>query len=275
MRDDGVRIGQTALVLMPLLLAPLGQASAAELATSVAPPAGPAYVSLIIDDLGNSLAEGRRVLRLPGPVAVAILPHTAHSRELATDFQRANRDVLLHLPMQPQAQEAVTAGPGMLELGMSPHELAHMLEYDLSTVPSAIGVNNHMGSLLTQQREPMRHVMRSLRKRGLLFVDSLTTPASVAAHVAREHHVPTLVRDVFIDNEREPAAIEQQLRTLVRTARSRGYALGIGHPYPETLEVLERWLPTLAQANVELVPLATLLAAERNGRSVWRASLSR
>ena len=275
MREDGIRIGQTALLVMPLLLAIPGQASAAEPATRAAPPAGPAYVGLIIDDLGNSLAEGRRVLRLPGPVVAAILPHTAYSRELATAFRDANREVLLHLPMQPREQEAVTAGPGMLELAMSPHELAHMIEYDLSTVPSAIGVNNHMGSLFTQQREAMSHVMRSLRRHGLLFVDSLTTPASVAAHVARAHQVPTLVRDVFIDNEREPRAIEQQLRTLVRTARSRGYALGIGHPYPETLEALERWLPTLAQANVELVPLATLLAVERNGRSVWRASLSR
>ena len=275
MCDDGVRIGRTALVLMPLLFSAPAPVSAFEPATATEAAAGRVYVSLIIDDLGNSLAEGRRVLRLPGPVAAAILPHTAHSRELAAAFQHANREVLLHLPMQPLEQETVTPGPGTLERGMSPHELAHMLEYDLSTVPNAIGVNNHMGSLLTQQREPMGHVMQSLRKRGLLFVDSLTTPASVAAHVAREHHVPTLVRDVFIDNEREPGAIEQQLRTLLRMARARGFALGIGHPYPGTLEVLERWLPTLAQTNVELVPLSTLLAAERNGQSLWRASLSR
>jgi polysaccharide deacetylase 2 family uncharacterized protein YibQ len=274
MRNDGVRIGRMALVLTPLLLsAPLHAASEHEAATKA--PVGRAYVGLIIDDLGNSLAEGRRVLRLAGPIAAAILPHTAHSRELATAFQRADREVLLHLPMQPKEGEAVTPGPGTLEIGMSAHELAHMLEYDLSTVPHAIGVNNHMGSLLTQKREPMRHVMQSLRKRGLLFVDSLTTPDSVAAQVAREHQVPTLVRHVFIDNDREPRAIAQQLHALVQAARSRGYALGIGHPYPETLEALERWLPTLAQANIELVPLSALLAAERNGTPLWRASLSR
>jgi polysaccharide deacetylase 2 family uncharacterized protein YibQ len=275
MQDDGVRIGLTALVLTPLLFSAPVHAAASAQVTNDGAPVDRAYVGLIIDDLGNSLPEGQRVLRLPGPVAAAILPHTTHSRELALAFQRADREVLLHLPMQPKEHETATPGPGTLELGMSPHELAHMLEYDLSTVPHAIGVNNHMGSLLTEKREPMRHVMQSLRKRGLLFVDSLTTPDSVAAQVAREHQVPTLVRHVFIDNEREPRAIEQQLRALVQAARSRGYALGIGHPYPETLEALERWLPTLAQANIEIVPLSTLLAAERNGTPLWRASLSR
>ncbi len=275
MQRSGATRGLTTSLLAALLL-PVLAGAAGDAPTAHASGAR-AHLGLIIDDLGNSLADGQRVLRLPGPVAGAILPHTTYSRALAQALRSAGKEVLLHLPMQPQAQEpeALTPGPGMLERGMSAHELAHMLEYNLATVPQAVGINNHMGSLLTQEPEPMHHLMRALRQRGLFFVDSLTTPASVAARVAREHRVPALVREVFLDNARDAAAIDRQLAALVTAARRNGHALGIGHPYPETLAALERWLPGLARHDIELVPLSTLLTRNHQGAAPWHASLSR
>jgi hypothetical protein len=275
MPGGGARFGVTALVLASLLAAVPDAAVAASSNPAGRAVSGRPYVGLIIDDLGNSLSEGERVLRLPGNVAAAILPHTAHSRALARAFRAAHREVLLHLPMQPLEGEAVAPGPGTLEVGMSTHELAHMLDYNLATVPHAIGVNNHMGSLLTQHAEAMRTLMQELRERRLFFVDSMTTPQSVAATVARSHRVPTLVRHVFLDNDREPRSIERQIDALIGLAHSRGHALGIGHPYPETLAALERRLPELARQGVELVPLASLLTLDDNGRSRWHASWSR
>ncbi len=218
-----------------------------------------AYIAIIIDDLGNSLREGRRAIRLPGPVAGAILPHTAHSRHLAQEAYARNKEVLLHLPME--SLDQVEPGPGVLDSAMPKRELEITLEYDLETVPHAVGVNNHMGSLLTQQPRAMRFLMQAISRRGnLFFIDSLTSPDSQAARTASEYGVPALARNVFLDNERTPDAIEQRLEELVSIARRKGSALAIGHPYAETLEVLERWLPTLPDKNIQLVPLSVMLA---------------
>ena len=134
------------------------------------------------------------------------------------------------------------------------------LAYDLQTVPHAVGVSNHMGSLLTQQREPMRLLMKAIADRGdLFFVDSRTTADSAAGNIAQELSLPHLVRNIFLDNVREVEAINRQFDKLVAIARDHGSALAIGHPYPETLEVLEHRLPDLASSGIELVPLSKLL----------------
>jgi hypothetical protein len=236
------------------------------------PRARTATLAILIDDLGVNLAEGRRVLRLPGPVACAILPHQPYSRRLAEEARSGHKEVLLHLPME--SQEVRETGPGGIDAAMPALEIRVALDYDLETVPHAAGVNNHMGSRLTGQREPMQRLMRAVRSRGnLFFVDSRTTPASVAAEAARAEGIPTLARDVFLDNEREERAIERQFDELVQLARARGVALAIGHPYAETLAVLERRLPQLRAAGVELVPLANLLPPARQpDKLAWPSS---
>jgi polysaccharide deacetylase 2 family uncharacterized protein YibQ len=240
-----------------------------------AAPAGTATLAILIDDLGVNLTEGQRVLRLPGPVACAILPHQHYSRRLAEEARASHKEVLLHLPME--SEEAHETGPGRIDATMPLLEMRAALDYGLETVPHAIGINNHMGSLLTRQREPMQRLMRAIRQRGhLFFVDSRTTPASVAAEAARAEGIPMIARDVFLDNDRDERAIEKQFDEIVRIARSRGTALAIGHPYPETLAVLERRLPQLRAAGVELAPVAGLLSpAHRAVKPAWPSFSSR
>lgn len=227
--------------------------SRAALASVQSPP----RIAIVIDDLGINLHDGRRALRLPGPVATAVLPHQSHSRTLALESRSSGKEVLLHLPMP--GGNGNDAGAGMIEPDMPPGELRAMLDFNLETVPNVLGVNNHMGSELTQLPEPMRRVMHDLSRRKLFFLDSMTSPKSVAAREARAAGLPTLVRDVFLDNDRNPAAIEREFDRLLALARRRGTAIAIGHPYPETLAVLERRLPLLRTAGIELVPLSALL----------------
>jgi polysaccharide deacetylase 2 family uncharacterized protein YibQ len=121
----------------------------------------------------------------------------------------------------------------------------------------------------------MDWLMHELRDRRMFFVDSRTTPDSVAAAIARQSGVPALERDVFLDADPHPAAIAAQLARLEHLARRRGYALGIGHPHATTLSVLERWLPELAARGIRVVPLTTRLAETQSEAKPWRASWSR
>jgi polysaccharide deacetylase 2 family uncharacterized protein YibQ len=64
---------------------------------------------------------------------------------------------------------------------------------------------------------------------------------------------------VFLDDDQSPAKIEEMLAQLERIARTRGYAVGIGHPHPATIAELQRWLPTLAQRGFALVPISAIV----------------
>jgi len=218
-----------------------------------------AYISIIIDDLGYSWKEARRVTRLPGPVACAILPHTRFGKKIARLARQQGKEVLLHLPME-SSQKDKDAGPGKLDSTMSDLEIRITIDYGLETVPDATGINNHMGSLLTQSHEYMDRLMRVIqKKKGFFFVDSLTSPRSVAAQAARNHGLPHLVRDIFLDNTRDEQFIEKQFDRLLQLAHQRKHVLAIGHPYPETIAVLERRLPVLGKHGIKLTSLSSML----------------
>ncbi|HHH39087.1 MAG TPA: divergent polysaccharide deacetylase family protein [Sedimenticola sp.] len=229
---------------------------------------GRPVVSLIIDDMGNDRALGEAAVSLGRDVTYAFLPHTPHARRLAERAYAAGSEVLLHLPMEPLAGGG--AGPGSLSRWMSRERFLRTLEADLAAVPHAIGLNNHMGSLLTRDRLAMEWLMARVRERQLLFVDSRTTSETVAEATAQEYGIPHTRRNLFLDNDRDPRAIERQFASLLQLAAARGSAVAIGHPYPETIAVLRRLLPGLAARGVELVPVSRLV--ELQGRNApWHA----
>lgn len=219
---------------------------------------GTAYIAIIIDDLGHDLRNGKRALSLAGPVSFAVLPHTKYGRRLASSAHRKNKEVLLHQPMQSIGHE--DPGPGKLVSGMSDLEITLTLENNLKTVPFAIGINNHMGSLLTQQSREMAAVMVTLQKHGkLFFVDSLTTPKSVATDMATLFKIPYVSRNIFLDSDRNSKFINNQFDKLLKIAKKRGVGLAIGHPYNETLVMLENRLPSLTARGIELISVSELL----------------
>jgi polysaccharide deacetylase 2 family uncharacterized protein YibQ len=230
--------------------------SGAALAAPAQP--GKAYLSLIIDDLGQSPARDARTLALPGPVTMAIMPDTPHATDFARQAHRAGKTVILHMPMDP------ATGPYAWHPGTPLPELARRLDAALAKVPYAAGINNHMGSRMTSQAEPMAWLMGELQRRQLFFVDSRTSAATVAAARAQAVDLAHVSRDVFLDDVRTPEAIAGQLQQGVALARKQGSAVLIGHPYPQTLEVLEREMPRLRRQGIEMITLRQMIAERSN-----------
>jgi len=226
-------------------------------------------IALIIDDLGNQKSAGERALALPGPVTYAFLPHTPFAWRQASRAHAIKRQVMLHLPME--SDEGNRLGAGALTLTMGRKAFLHTLGDDLDSVPYVEGINNHMGSLLTRDPTAMRWLMASIRETGLFFIDSRTTRRTVAAKVAKRNLIPTASRNVFLDNRPERRAILSQLDKLIEMARQQGKAIGIGHPYPQTLSVLEQEIPRLTEKGIELVPVSKLID---RGNILWHASSS-
>ena len=216
-------------------------------------------IAIIIDDLGYRLDAGHRAIELPGPVAYAILPGTPRGRALAETAHRSGKEVLLHLPLE-AVEHHGPPEPSGITLDMSRSAFQEAFAAAIESVPFAIGVSSHRGSLLTRHPGHMRWLMEEIRARdGLFFVDSFTTHASVALQMASEAGVVAAKRDVFLDNDRSAGALAREFGQLMRLAKKRGAAVGIGHPYPETLEFLERKLRTLDAEGIALVPVSELL----------------
>ncbi|MGE0482862.1 MAG: divergent polysaccharide deacetylase family protein [Gammaproteobacteria bacterium] len=225
----------------------------------------PPPVALIVDDLGYQPRRDHEIAALDAVESFAILPFTPLARELAERLHSAGKEVLLHLPMEAVSQNELL-GPGALREAMDRPTFVATVRAALDALPYLDGVNNHMGSRLTSDAERMDWLMAALAEArpGLLFVDSRTTAHSAARNAARAAAVPYLARDVFLDNRRTAAAINARLEELVRHAELRGDAIGIAHPYPETIAVLRTRLPM--PGRIRIVPLETL-RAERECRT--------
>lgn len=221
-------------------------------------PTSTPTLALVIDDLGQNPARDQRVLALPGPVALAILPDTRHATRLSQRAHAAGKTVMLHLPMAP-AGGAYAWRP---ELPLS--ELQRRLDNALQAVPHASGLNNHMGSQMTDQPQAMAMLMTTLQQRHLFFLDSRTNPRTLAAAAAQHVGLASLSRDVFLDDDPSPAAVARQFAAAIELARKQGSVVLIGHPHSATLEVLERELPRLGEQGIVWIDIGQMIAARGN-----------
>ncbi len=235
-----------------------------------------ALISIVIDDIGYRLHEDLRAIGLPGQVAFAIMPHSPHAGQMSALANELGKDVLLHLPMQATSDDKNRfLGPGALTLQMTHGEFIQVLDSSLQSVPHASGVNNHMGSLLTRHPGHMAWLMESLKSRNKFYLDSVTSNRSVATNVAREMALPHLRRDIFLDNVQNDEKIEVQFNKLISIARRKGFAVAIGHPYPETMSVLSRKLLLLDKYGVKLISPREMLARKKTKIPLQKLSMQK
>ena len=215
-------------------------------------------IAIIIDDLGDKLSWGKKVVALPGKVTLSFLPHAPHSNTLANRAHALGKEVMLHLPM-----ETVTGkylGPGGLTLHMTEEELKTTTRKALDSIPHVKGINNHMGSLLTRHPGSMGWLMQVIKKQEkLYFIDSRTTAHSIAGKIAAENGLPTALRDVFLDDVRDKSSIRKEFKKLLRLARKNGSAIGIGHPRRETIEVLKKEISKLDSKGIRLISASKII----------------
>jgi len=211
-----------------------------------------AKLAIILDDLGYDRAAADTLLALPFPLTVAVIPHLPLSTEVAEEAFRRGDQVLLHLPMQ---SELNSGKPEEIELhvGMTTTQVSEAVEGMLDSVPHAVGVNNHQGSRATADVALMQALMPALRQRGLFFIDSRTTAATVAYDIAERDGVRAASRKVFLDDTSTRDAILAQLDLAARDAQRDGSAIAIGHPHPATIAALREGIPRLESRGVHLV----------------------
>jgi hypothetical protein len=232
-------------------------------AVPVAATGAQPMIAVVLDDLGLNRAGTNRAIALPAPLTLAFMTYAEGLPRMAARARRAGHELMLHMPMAPR-DPTYNPGPNVLRAELAPAELARRLDWGLGRFEGFVGVNNHMGSRFTASRAGMAPVMAALRARGLLFLDSMTSSASVGVGMAKRAGVPYAARDVFLDNEwNDRAAIARQFAHLEAVARRRGSAIGIGHPHRATLDVLVRWLPEARARGFAIVPVSAIVQHRR------------
>ena len=220
-------------------------------------PKGP-RIAIVIDDMGVNKPQTAAAIGLPSPITFAFLPYAQDVAGQAAKARAAGHELIVHMPMQPQG--AADPGPGALNPALPVAENVKRLKHNLEAFGAYVGINNHMGSRATEDTPLMTAVMAELKARGLMFLDSRTTAKSVGSKTAISAGIPNAQRDVFLDHEIDERKIAVQLDRLEAIARRHGAAIAIGHPHPETLRVLNRWLPAAQARGIVFVPLTALVA---------------
>jgi len=220
---------------------------------------GAPKIAIIIDDVGFDVDLARSFLELKPPLTLSVLPTAPHAQGIAREAVARGTEVLLHLPMEPKESNGEGPGAGALLAKMGEEEFVETLNGHLSRIPGIKGVNNHMGSLLTEKEDKMVLLFREMKKRHLFFVDSRTTPQTVASRVAAELRVPVASRSVFLDHELSQEAMKVQWERLLALAREQGVAVGIAHPHRETLVFLREHLRAL-KSEARLVRVADIVS---------------
>lgn len=224
-------------------------------------PSGSPRMAIIIDDIGYKKAEALELMRLDAALTFAVLPGGPYSRDLASQAARRRREVLLHLPLEPDTDLEGVFPEDILKVDLPKAELKARLRDALTQVPQAVGVNNHMGSRFTQDPEAMRTLLTELADRELFFVDSRTTPDTVGVEVARNLGLASAQRDIFLDDDQQYETTINQLEAARRLALERGHVVVIGHPYESTVQALRDTLPRLQAEGIEIVGVSDLVTA--------------
>ena len=216
-------------------------------------------IAIVIDDLGSKDKISQELLRWNLPITFAILPFTPFSRRLAGEAHRKGKEVILHLPMEPQGYPQIRPGEGVLLREMDRARLLRQLSKDIEAIPYITGVSSHMGSRFMEDPEKIRIVFSELKRRGLFFLDSRPTAQTVGLQVARSVGLKAMERNIFIDNSSTEEDIKEQLEQLIRLSLSSGKAIGIGHPHPSTIKSIKEMIPKMKEKGIEIVPLSAVM----------------
>ncbi len=216
-------------------------------------------IAIVLTGLGiNARTAQTAVQGLPGQVTLAFVPYADRLRALTARARAAGHEVLLAVPMEPMDFPQVDPGPQALLLSLTVGNNQKRLEWALSRASGYVGITNFLGSRFTKSRKQTRALMRNLKARGLMFLDSYSAPASTASDVATRVGVPWVNNEIYLDEQTSAAAIDGMLEKVERIARETGHAVAIGNGYPVTIERVAKWASKLEQRGLVLAPVSAL-----------------
>ena len=215
-------------------------------------------IAIIIDDMGLDVIRSNRILEIDTPLTTSYMTYAVNLKNQIQNAKNAGKEIMLHVPMEAKS-EVYDEGPDVLKTSYDTKLLQTIIRQQLGKSDEIVGINNHMGSKFTEDFASMNAILQIVKGAGLIFVDSKTSQKSIGAKVAKIIEMPHLTRDIFLDHYPEEKEIEQQLKMLESFAKRKGYAVAIGHPRDNTINVLKKWIPDVQNRGFQIVPITTII----------------
>ncbi len=215
-------------------------------------------IALIIDDIGYSFSKAKQFSDLNIPITFSILPQLEKSYDLAVDINNRGHEIMLHQPMEPY-DNRFDPGPGALYVGDKPEKITQVVEENVTCIPFAKGVNNHMGSRFTEHPQEINETLKVIGNQGMFFIDSLTSYNSLAFSTAKKLNMTAAFRNTFLDNIHDQLKIMEQLKRLKQKAYEHGHSIGIGHPSFQTAKAIESFAHDPVNSDITFVPVSRVL----------------
>lgn len=223
----------------------------------------PGKIALIIDDFGYQDEQAvAGFFSLPFLITYAVIPGLPHSEQIANHLHRLGKPVIIHMPMEALERKVEQNGFELL-VRLPAKEIRSRVRKAIKAVPYAEGMNNHMGSRATTDEALLTALFTELKQEGLFFIDSQTNNETQAYALAGKAGIATALNDTFLDNVDNVQHIKQKLFYLADLASEKGEAIGIGHPYANTLKVLNEVGPQLQQQGMTFVLVRDLVRQEQ------------
>jgi polysaccharide deacetylase 2 family uncharacterized protein YibQ len=227
-----------------------------------APEPVPARVALVLYGFGDEDVDAAAFFGLPHPFAVAIVPGAKNSERLFRAARAAQREMVLHVPLEPVNYPQVDPGPGALLVTMDRPRVTGLMRRYLEASGPVSAVANHMGSLATQDMHLMSALYGELKRRGIPFVHMQPAAGSVCRTLASDQGVNYAEPDAVIDQEaraHDDKALDVRWKAVLAHARDHGTAIVFVRATPRTLKWLPGALAIKRLAGASLVPLESLL----------------
>ncbi|MGA1841218.1 MAG: divergent polysaccharide deacetylase family protein [bacterium] len=216
-------------------------------------------IALVIDDLGYNPNLAEELFKIDLPFTVSVLPNLPYTNLISRRAIQKGKEVILHLPMEPYDYPNAQVEEGTLLISMKDEEIRRLIKKALKDLDCAVGANNHMGSRMVENEEKMRIILEEMKKRGLFFLDSRTSPRSLVYDLAKEMGVKTAKRHVFLDVQNNEEYVIKQLDQVADIALNNGYGIAIGHLQPSTIRALRNHLPDLSKRGIRFVVLSEVM----------------
>jgi polysaccharide deacetylase 2 family uncharacterized protein YibQ len=218
-----------------------------------------AEVAIIIDDWGYNPNNLNFLKEINIPLDISVLPFLPYSKEVAKQAHFNHKEIMLHLPLEPHPSREVRLEKKVILTNMTKEQILKILDEAIDNAPFCKGINNHMGSLATENKYLMSVIFQEMKKRNLFFVDSLVTRNSICPELAEEFGVKFAERSVFLDNKNDADYIRGQFSSLVKKAKRLGSAIGIGHDHPLTLKLIKELAPETEKQGIKFVFVSELV----------------
>ena len=217
-------------------------------------------IALIVTNLGLSATYTKAALKLlPEDITLSFSHVAPRLKSWIREARQKGHEVLMDIPMEPLGFPKNDPGRATLLTSSNEVENLNRLEHVMKKAGGYVGLLGTLGTKFMLHSETFLPILKTIKQRGLIYVDSRSTSRSLGPELASSIQLPRAFNNIFIDKEPSNQKIKSKLDELEKIALKKRFAVGIAQPFPLTIEILSQWAEKLKGKQISLAPITAVV----------------